>query len=309
MGNQKKNKPLISVCCLTYNQENFAKEAIESIWMQKYPEIEIIVIDDGSRDETYKLLKSLVKKSPYPMSVETQKNTGKIGFNLNRALKKAKGEYITFLSLDDKYIPGSIDKLINIALTDPSIIFVCPDRTIEINGSGEEIGIIKSPMYGMTEKDIKIEKLFQLEMMLGVTFYIQSAIFKKSIIDEVGGFDDDLIGDDIVLRVKIEKYMIENKIGSYVIVPFPTFYYRQHDTNIHNNKERQIQIIWEVAQRYNNGYAPILRDWILSTSVYYLKKGILMFFDSRISRIDAFFYYVRKFFIFICKKIIGKIRK
>jgi len=296
MKKDKKRQPLVSVCCITYNHEKYVAEAIESIWIQNYHNMEIIVIDDGSRDDSYKILKALAKKSPYSMSVETQINSGRIGYNLNKALKKAKGDYIMFLSLDDKFIPGSVNKLIDIVVDDPSLQFVCPDRTIGIDNNSEELEVIKSPMFGKTEKDIKIEDLFKMEMIYGQTFYIQSAIFRKDIIDKVGGFDDDLTGDDIVLRAKIGKYMIEHNISGYEIVSFPTFYYRTHEGNIHLNKERQILIISEVSQRYYDGYCPVLKEWILWTSVHYIKKGLSMIFDPRVSLMEAFLYYIKRFF-------------
>jgi glycosyltransferase involved in cell wall biosynthesis len=70
--NENYIKDLISICCLTYNHENFIRESIESIWGQDYRNIEILVLDDGSSDNGYNELLKLQKESTFPMTVIKQ---------------------------------------------------------------------------------------------------------------------------------------------------------------------------------------------------------------------------------------------
>ena len=72
-------KNLLSICCLVYNHAPFIKDNIESIWNSDYNNLEIIVVDDGSKDESSDILKNLQKVSPYPMTIILQKNTGNVG--------------------------------------------------------------------------------------------------------------------------------------------------------------------------------------------------------------------------------------
>ena len=120
----EQNKPLLSVCCITYNHEKYVKEGIESIWNQDYKNIEIIVIEDGSTDKTLEELNNLAKVSKFPMKILTQKNTGNIGYNLNRTIKEAKGEYIIFTSLDDYYYPNVFGFLMEKILENKNIDFI-----------------------------------------------------------------------------------------------------------------------------------------------------------------------------------------
>jgi alpha-1,3-rhamnosyltransferase len=75
---------LISFCCVSYNHEKFIERYLESIWnlesiwTQDYKNIEIIVVDDGSTDESVKVLESLKSKSPFPLKILTQQNTGNV---------------------------------------------------------------------------------------------------------------------------------------------------------------------------------------------------------------------------------------
>lgn len=108
MSHYKKN--LCSVCCLGYNHANFLEQTIRSIWNDGYQDIEIIALDDGSSDESVKILNELADKSPFPMRVIAQENTGHIAKNINRLLKYASGEFVAVIALDDVYDKGCISK-------------------------------------------------------------------------------------------------------------------------------------------------------------------------------------------------------
>ena len=96
------NSVLISVIIPVYNGEKYVKDAIESIFNQSYKSIEIIVIDDGSIDNTA----SIVSRFPEVIYF-FQENQG-VASARNKGLSLAKGEYIAFLDADDTYL---IDKL------------------------------------------------------------------------------------------------------------------------------------------------------------------------------------------------------
>lgn len=88
--------PTVSVIITTYNRAQFLKEAIESVLNQSYQDFELIVIDDGSEDETQEIVDSYGDRIEYHF----QKNAG-ISCTRNRGLEHAKGEYIAFLDSDD----------------------------------------------------------------------------------------------------------------------------------------------------------------------------------------------------------------
>lgn len=99
----KEFNPLVSIIIPVYNGENYVKEAIDSALAQTYKNIEILVINDGSKDKTEKICKSYNKKIRY-----IKKENGGVASALNLGIKEANGEYISWLSHDDLYEPNKI---------------------------------------------------------------------------------------------------------------------------------------------------------------------------------------------------------
>jgi glycosyltransferase involved in cell wall biosynthesis len=99
--------PLVSIIIPIYNGSNYMKQAIDSALAQTYKNIEIIVINDGSTDNTEKIALSYGKKIKY-----FSKENGGVASALNLGIKKMKGEYFSWLSHDDEYLPQKIEKQI-----------------------------------------------------------------------------------------------------------------------------------------------------------------------------------------------------
>lgn len=99
----KKYNPLVSIVIPVYNGSNFIREAIDSALNQTYKNIEVLVINDGSTDNTEEIVKSYGKKVRY-----FKKENGGVASALNLGIKKSKGEYISWLSHDDMYLKNKI---------------------------------------------------------------------------------------------------------------------------------------------------------------------------------------------------------
>ena len=239
---------LLSICCLGYNHEQFIKDNIYAIWNSDYKNIEIIVLDDGSKDNSAKILKELQKESPYPMKVILQDNTGNIGHNLNVLIKESKGDFISFISLDDVLYSNKIKKCIDKLIENPYLAFVASSQIDLIDKNKKIISTFREKLDEYT--NIKIEDLLELEYTDFYSFYIQGAFFRKSIVNNVSGFDEDMTGDDIILRTKIFRYMINNPKYQFEIIKEPFVCYRFHENNISKNYAIQLKIMTEYFQRY-----------------------------------------------------------
>ena len=102
-----KQKPLISYILITYNQENFVRDALDGAFSQTYSPLEIIIADDGSVDNTVKVITEIIAdyKGPHKITLlHSEKNVG-IAQNVNNAMSHAKGEYFIFAAGDDKSLP------------------------------------------------------------------------------------------------------------------------------------------------------------------------------------------------------------
>ena len=101
--------PLVSIIIPTYNREKFLLYALESVKAQTYKNWELIVIDDGSTDNTENICRNFAKSIDQPFKYFYQENQG-VASARNYGLKVAKGDFIAFLDSDDRWYPWHISK-------------------------------------------------------------------------------------------------------------------------------------------------------------------------------------------------------
>lgn len=189
------NKNLVSIIIPVYNGSNYMREAIDSAIAQTYKNIEIIVVNDGSTDNTEEIAKSYGDKIRY-----YKKENGGVATALNLAIKKSKGKYISWLSHDDVYYPDKIKKQIKI------ISELSNEKQYIIYSSYDIIDkyskIISSREF---EKEHPLNKLNSSKFPLikglihGCTLLIPKICF-----DEIGYFDKNLkVTQDYDLWYKI----------------------------------------------------------------------------------------------------------
>lgn len=111
--------PLVSIAVVTYNQEEFINECIDSILSQDYPNIEIIVADDGSTDGTSDLLLAYQKQAKRPFILKLSPINQGVTKNQNLALFSCTGKYISWMAGDDLMLPGKISKQVEFLEKNP----------------------------------------------------------------------------------------------------------------------------------------------------------------------------------------------
>jgi len=246
-------KCTLSFCCVSYNHAQFIEECVNSIWNQDYKDIEILALDDGSSDNSVKILNKLKNISPCSMTVITQQNSGNIGKNFNKLIKLARGEYITVLSFDDKLVENSIGYKINYLNINKNCAFTCDSKIIEIDSNGN-INNELAPMQLSKINNPTVEQILKIEFEDIGAYYMQGAIYRKNIVDIIQGFDEDMICDDIVFRTKIARYILKHKEYSFKVFHIPGIYYRSHPNNVSKNSYRQIIGVADYMQRYWKNY-------------------------------------------------------
>lgn len=105
-------KPLVTVITPSYNHGKYLENTVKSIINQTYKNIEYIIIDDGSTDNSHQIIKDLAKQYPQIKYVLHNDNKGLL--RMNEGVAMAKGEYITMLSSDDWFLPKKIEKQMNL---------------------------------------------------------------------------------------------------------------------------------------------------------------------------------------------------
>jgi alpha-1,3-rhamnosyltransferase len=193
---KEKDFPLVSVLIPCYNHENYVEYAINSVLNQTYKNIELIVINDGSTDNSHCIIENLLKENNF--QYYKQDNKGLIHtIEILRSL--AKGKYISLLASDDAFLSNKIEILVNYLEKKPQYCMVYSNMYL-INLKNEIIGNIKDGgKEGFIFEDLLCGNFF----INGLTTLINRDVYIKY--DYEKGYIEDL-----QMWLKMAK---ENKIG------------------------------------------------------------------------------------------------
>lgn len=132
-------QPLVSVTIASYNHERYVEETLRSVMAQSYPNLELILVDDGSLDATFQKIKTMepeLRKRFVRVSLRTRPNQGTCR-TLNELFTQAQGKYIALIASDDRYLPTAIERLVAVmeAPDSQDVVLAVGDNAI-IDGEG-----------------------------------------------------------------------------------------------------------------------------------------------------------------------------
>ena len=214
--------PTVSVIIPTYNRANLIGKAIKSVLKQTYQDFEIIVINDGSTDNTEDVIRGFPDKRVEYIK-KYKKNKG-ISVARNIGIKVAMGKYIALLDSDDEWLPEKLDKQINVLQSESPKVGVVYSNALYIDESGKNINR-KLDNSKKAEGNI-------YEDLLGkyCVGYPSSFLIKKECLNRVGLFDDLLSGqEDWDMWIRIAKYY------RFSLIKIPLVKYRLHSNQISKN--------------------------------------------------------------------------
>src|SRR5260221_2038188 len=152
------NKPLISICLPVYNNAYFLPESLDSLLTQNYISIEIIAIDDFSKDDSLKVLRAFAQLDK---RVKVYKNVKQYGraITLNRCLKRARGQFIAFMDAEDILYKDRFKKQLGFLQNNPKVAAVGTQCTY-VTENGKRLGksnfpqesehIYNKPLHGIS---------------------------------------------------------------------------------------------------------------------------------------------------------------
>ena len=214
--NNESQKYRVSIIIPAYNEEKSIVRTINSALNLQYPagKMEIIVVDDGSKDETYKLAKEAAKNNAR-VKVFTKPNGGK-GSALNLGIKYAKGEIIVSMDADSFVQKDALSKMIAF-FDNPKVMAVTPSM-----GVYKPKGFLQRVQHIEYYMGVFLRKSFASMNAIHITPGAFSA-YRKVFFDKYGGYDVGNITEDleIALRIQSKHYIIENSPKSvvYTIAP------------------------------------------------------------------------------------------
>jgi glycosyltransferase involved in cell wall biosynthesis len=163
----KQDFPLVTVITPSYNRADYLEQTILSVLEQDYPNIQYIVLDDGSTDNTVDIL----KKYDSQIEWKHQENVGEQR-TVNLGFKMAKGDFVCFVNSDDPLYPGAIFKFVEALQNNPDAIAAYPDWN-EIDSLSRITRTIHLPTY-----DIK-EMLLSLNVSIGPGILVKKESIKQ----------------------------------------------------------------------------------------------------------------------------------
>ena len=143
-----KTKPLVSIILPVHNSSKFLATCLKSLIKQSYKNIEIVAIDDNSKDNSFKILKDFAKKYKRIRAYKNIKNYG-TAVTLNRLIKKAKASLIAFMSSSDIAYIHRIKKQVKFIQDNPRTVAV-GSQCVFINDLNKPLGKSKFPLHGIS---------------------------------------------------------------------------------------------------------------------------------------------------------------
>lgn len=196
--------PLVSVCIPTFNGAKYLQKALDSVIYQTYKNIEVVISDDDSTDNTIKIIKEFNHSVDFPVRIFHHSPSG-IGSNWNNCLRNSRGEYIKFLFQDDVLFPDCIEKMMQVISKDENLGLVASKRKFLIEGEigpilQEWISTYDDLQKGMNlpNKEINIvdNNLLKDENFLQIPHNKigepSAVLFRRSVLKKSGYFREDL---------------------------------------------------------------------------------------------------------------------
>lgn len=197
--------PLVTVICICYNHEEFVQQALFSVLNQSYKNIELIVVNNGSSDNSYKKIRQLLNALPSVKLLnfsDTVSNT--IAFN--KAFKQANGTYLVDLSADDVLLPHAIETQVNFFLK-----------------QSDQVALIFGNAYHINEKNVRTEPYFEINefgkvtdqslfdtnykklLAGGLCMCSVASMFTANHFKTLGGYNEQLFFEDLDYWLRLSK--------------------------------------------------------------------------------------------------------
>jgi GT2 family glycosyltransferase len=203
--------PLVSVIVPVYNGERFIRDAVNNIWAQNYPSLELIIVNDGSTDRTEEIIRGMPADIRY-----FKQDTEGAASARNRGIRDASGEFIAFLDVDDLWPVNNLHMLVNEMLREPDTEVIHGyAQLMQFNTERNEFEYTGNPKESFP-------------------YYIGAGIYRKSVFETVGLFDPTLrFGEDRDWYNRAHEADVKVKRVDDI-----TLFVRRHGRNMTNGKNR-----------------------------------------------------------------------
>jgi len=204
--------PRISVVIPCHNYARYLPEAVGSVLCQTVREVEVVIVDDGSTDETPAVVAELLERHPHrTIRSIRQENSGQPAISRNRGIAEARGEYVLCLDADDLIAPTMLERCLEVLESDPTIAIAYTDRR-DFDGVEQ---VVLAGDYDFA----------RLRFANHISY---CALFRRAVWEAVGGYRTNVKGcEDWDFWVAAGARGFHGRR-----IPEPLFCYRRHDTGL-----------------------------------------------------------------------------
>lgn len=237
-----KSLPLVSVIIPVYNHEKYVEQSLTSVWKQTYSNIEMIIIDDGSKDNSRSVIEKLIQKwqsensSGRKITFISQPNQGAHN-TINRGLSLAKGEFLTILNSDDYYALHRIEKIINELQKQHAEWGFTGVHAVDQNGNDLPLDHYWKVWYERNVWNSCLQLTIGFQLLIdNMAVSTGNLFFSRYLYEKVGAFKDLKLAHDLdfALRAVLvsEPIFLHDKL----------YYYRMHDSNTLHTVNHLVEI-------------------------------------------------------------------
>ena len=216
--------PVVSVIIANYNSQNYISEAIESILNQSFRDLELIIVDDKSTDESVLIIKKIANSDSRIKLIELSENHG-VTYARQTGLETSIGKYIAILDSDDTSSPDRLEEQVKCLELNNDIVLVASDYTVI-----DETGKIKNQHKKVQKNDASIKWY----MTFGNCFAHSTIMFRSITAKKLGGYDLNIKrGLDMELTSKLLT------MGKAFVIPRPLTQWRTYSKSMTKSVDKK----------------------------------------------------------------------
>lgn len=290
------NLPLVTVICLCYNHQEYVVETLNSVLFQNYENIEIIIVDDYSTDNSVKVIEDWLIKNPNILFIKNSSNLGNTK-SFNAAVKASNGQFLIDLACDDVLLEDTVRAQVNYISNTPI------DRTAFVYGNAINInkdGAFLSYYFDVNEQEQVLEKRksgnIYTEILAGGTSMCSvTALYNRKIFEELNGYDETLSYEDLDYWIRasrqyhiyfcdqvwVKKRQLEHSLGTHFNksnsfakkINLSTYHILNKSNSLNKSKEEDYALLqrihYEMSQSFKRKeYGLFTKYLILKTRLH-----------------------------------------
>lgn len=230
------SQPLVSIIIPCYNHERYVQDCIQSVIDQTYSNIELIIIDDGSKDNSVQLIESLIKECQSRFTrfeFRSRPNKG-LSATLNEALEWVQGKYVAGIASDDILIEDKTEIQVAYLEDHPDTVAVFGGVKL-IDNNNIIVGSIEA---------VQGSRDFKSMILKGIRILAPTQMMRTDAVRKTGGYKENLIIEDAYMWFKL------SKIGNLQVLGNNFALYRRHESNTSSDFEKMHKARVELANEF-----------------------------------------------------------